>query len=233
MVLPTLIGREMRSAARQPFSYHVRVLGAGTLLAVGIVAVAEGSGEWAKGGPLFARLHATLLVAIWCLVPLLTADCISRERREHTLPLLFLTLLKPWHIVLAKGMTHGLRAMTLWLFCASLIARDLEEWPSVLFFASTFLTLPVIGLYNSLARASFASAFVSTLVMGVVLPEFLAHVDEFVSFILLVLGHINGFHTSATPLRVIPFQLGVAAAFAWRLYRNLRRRAFALEQQVT
>jgi ABC-type transport system involved in multi-copper enzyme maturation permease subunit len=532
MVLPTLIGREMRSAARQPFSYHLRVLGAGTLLAVGIVAVAEGSGELAKGGPLFARLHATLLGAIWCLVPLLTADCISRERREHTLPLLFLTPLRPWHIVLAKGMTHGLRAMTLWLsvlpvlaipfiaggvgwreavlsvllgfssiclamgagllastgspvrlravvlaaclglvfflgflmelgflvsgggvtmpfaysrpmssserfgfglqlaldsgacwqlflgsaiqpwlvrsgyvtpaaplgtnlplllnvgivaltglislvlliglaawnvrriwhenplserairvqrrllsplyfkgtfqrwmrfemnhnpigwlqhrtwsarlvtwiwfavfaciyssllgnvwvyqrafhpiqsllawslvvsvaigsagsfrreretgllellivspvrewqiiagrlrgiwqqflpamvllvtlwlFCASLIARDLEEGASVLFFASTFLTLPVIGLYNSLSRASFASAFVSTLVMGVVLPEFLARVDEFVSFFLLVLGQINGFHPSATPLRVIPFQLGVAGVCAWR-----------------
>jgi len=548
MVLPTLIGREMRSAARQPFSYHLRVLGAGTLLTVGIVVVAEGRGELDKGGPLFARLHATLLAAIWCLVPLLTADCISRERREHTLPLLFLTPLKPWQIVLAKGMTQGLRALTLWLallpvlaipfiaggvgwregllsvllgfgsiclamgagllastgspvrlrsltlaaclasvfflgflmelgflasgggvtlpfaysrpmssserfgfglqlaldsgacwqfflgsalqpwlvrsgyvtpaaplgtnlplllnfgivtltgvfglllliglaawnvrrvwhenppsgramrlqgwlfqplyfkatfqrwmrfemnhnpigwlqhrtwsarlvtwiwfavfaciystllgnvwvyqqafhpiqsflawslvvcvaigsagsfrreretgllellivspvrewqiiagrlrgiweqflpaiallvtlwlFCASLIARDLNEGPSVLFFASTFLTLPVIGLYNSLARASFTAAFVSTLLMGVVLPEFLARVDEFVSS-LVVLGQVNGFHTSGTPLRIIPFQIGVAGACAWRLYRNLRRRAFALEQQAT
>src|SRR6476469_9669292 len=48
------------------------------------------------------------------MVPLLAADCISRERREGTLPLLFLTWLTPREIVTAKGGAHAVRALTLW-----------------------------------------------------------------------------------------------------------------------
>ena len=52
---------------------------------------------------------------IWLGVPLTVADCLSRERREGTVGLLFLTPLKARDIVLAKGLAHGLRALTLWL----------------------------------------------------------------------------------------------------------------------
>src|SRR5579859_455482 len=115
MVLPNLILRELRSAARQSFSYQLRILGAGTLLTVSVLTMADSGSDPTRGAHLFAQLHATLVAAIWCLVPLLTADCISRERREQTLPLLFLTPLKCWQIVLAKSLSHGLRAFTLWL----------------------------------------------------------------------------------------------------------------------
>ncbi|PWU16150.1 MAG: hypothetical protein C5B50_14000 [Verrucomicrobia bacterium] len=53
--------------------------------------------------------------AIWIFVPLLVADCISRERREGTLGLLFLTRLRSTGIVSAKGLAHALRAGGLWL----------------------------------------------------------------------------------------------------------------------
>ena len=69
----------------------------------------------AFGRELFTALHSTLFGAIWVLVPMLTADCISRERREGTLGLLFLTPLKGPDIVVAKGVAQGLRAMTLGL----------------------------------------------------------------------------------------------------------------------
>jgi hypothetical protein len=62
---------------------------------------------------LFGRLHCALFCAIWVLVPMLTADCISRERREGTLGLLFMTSLKGRDIVVAKGLANGLRAVTL------------------------------------------------------------------------------------------------------------------------
>src|SRR5262245_29231666 len=45
----------------------------------------------------------------------MTADCISRERREGTLPLLLLTRLTGRDIVRAKATAHGLRALTLGL----------------------------------------------------------------------------------------------------------------------
>lgn len=62
---------------------------------------------------MFGLLNTALVIAIWLLVPLMTADCISRERREGTLGLLFLTPLKSWEVVIAKGATHILRAFTL------------------------------------------------------------------------------------------------------------------------
>lgn len=111
----TVIAREMRAAARQPFTYHLRMLGVAALLAVCAFSAVENNGDANWGARVFPNLHAALLISIWVLVPLLTADCISRERREHTLPLLFLTPLKPHQIVQAKGMANGLRAITLCL----------------------------------------------------------------------------------------------------------------------
>lgn len=113
MTLLPLISRELRAQAEQPFTYALRVLG-GVALLVGGFLLASG---WTllpmQGAALFGRLHLILFGAIWILVPLGAADCLSRERREGTLPLLFLTPLKPGEIVVAKSIAHGLRALTL------------------------------------------------------------------------------------------------------------------------
>ncbi|HYG35855.1 MAG TPA: hypothetical protein VEC99_13775 [Clostridia bacterium] len=115
MILIPVIERELRAAARNSFTYSLRIIGVALLLAVfGFTAVEEGLGR-DSGGRLFSYLHSALFITIWALVPLLTADCISRERREGTLPLLFLTPLRPNEMVYAKGMANGLRGMTLWL----------------------------------------------------------------------------------------------------------------------
>ncbi|MGO8929205.1 MAG: hypothetical protein ACLQU3_20255 [Limisphaerales bacterium] len=113
-VLP-VIARELRASARQPFTYYVRVVGVTALLLACLLFGMHFGFEPALGRLLFAALHGTLFGAIWLLVPLLAADCISRERREGTLGLLFLTPLSGTDIVVAKGLVHGLRAMTLWL----------------------------------------------------------------------------------------------------------------------
>ncbi len=113
-VLP-VIARELRASARQPFTYYLRVLGVTALLVASLLFGFHLGFVPAFGRELFQALHCTLLGAIWVLVPMLTADCISRERREGTLGLLFLTPLKGTDIVVAKGLVHGLRAMTLWV----------------------------------------------------------------------------------------------------------------------
>jgi ABC-type transport system involved in cytochrome c biogenesis permease component len=113
-VLP-VIRRELRVQARQSFTYAMRLLGVVALLAGGFLFADTGVWLPWHGAELFARLHAMLLLAVWILVPLGAADCLSRERREGTLPLLLLTPLKPGGIVLAKSLAHGLRAMTLLL----------------------------------------------------------------------------------------------------------------------
>ena len=115
MIVLPVIERELRAAARHGPTYNLRVLGALALLVVlGMFWLRDGGGSGA-GGRLFNDFHRTLFFAIWILVPLLTADCISRERREGTLPLLFLTPLSARDIVYAKGLAHGLRSFTLWL----------------------------------------------------------------------------------------------------------------------
>lgn len=115
MNLLPVITRELRAQARQPFTFWVRVLGAASLLFVSWVFGMSSGFEMNQGSELFGKLHRTLFFSIWILVPMMAADCISRERREGTLPLLFLTPLKPKDIVMAKGFAHGLRALTLCL----------------------------------------------------------------------------------------------------------------------
>ena len=113
-VLP-VIARELRASARQPFTYYLRVLGVTTLLVASMLFGLQQGFEPQFGRQLFGALHRALFGAIWLLVPMLTADCISRERREGTLGLLFLTPLKGTDVVVAKGLAHGLRAATLGL----------------------------------------------------------------------------------------------------------------------
>ena len=113
-VLP-VIERELRAASRQPLTHWLRVLGVGALLLGGAqFGFTQGLGP-DRGEQLFFYLQWVLMAAIWLLVPWLTADCISRERREGTLGLLFLTRLPAREIVVSKCLAHGLRALTLWL----------------------------------------------------------------------------------------------------------------------
>lgn len=108
-----IIERELRAVARHSLTYSMRLIAAVAALVVFIMIGLEAGRQ--GGMRLFGCLHGTLFATIWVLGPLLAADSISRERREGTLPLLFLTPLRPLDIVKAKGMAHGLRAFTLWL----------------------------------------------------------------------------------------------------------------------
>ena len=85
----------MRASARQSFTYSSRWLGAAAVMGVCVGTVLGPGFAHGSGGRVFGLLHFTLFCSIWILVPLLTADCLSRERREGTLPLLFLTRLTP------------------------------------------------------------------------------------------------------------------------------------------
>src|SRR5436190_4569041 len=117
-----VIERELRASSRQPFTYWLRAVAVSSLLLASLLFGLNHGFEPNLGSSLFSSLHFTLFCAIWILVPLLTADCISRERREGTLGLLFLTRLKGPDIVVAKSVAHGLRALTLWVAVLPIIA---------------------------------------------------------------------------------------------------------------
>src|SRR5438093_7710598 len=112
-LLPVIV-RELRAQSRQPMTYWLRVIGLGAI--IGVMALVDLSGAPSElGARLFSALNAALFLSIWIFVPLLTADTISREKREGTLGLLFLTPLTPIGIVCGKSLIHALRAVTLFL----------------------------------------------------------------------------------------------------------------------
>lgn len=158
MILLPVIERELRAAARQGLTYNLRVLGALALMMVLGMFWLHGFGGPGAGGMLFNELHRTLFFAIWIFVPILTADCLSRERREGTLPLLFLTPLRAWHIVSAKGLAHGLRSFTLWLavlpvFTISFLAGGVD-WRQVVMSALVNFSAVCLALGAGLLASS-------------------------------------------------------------------------------
>jgi ABC-type transport system involved in multi-copper enzyme maturation permease subunit len=122
--LPVIV-RELRAQARHTSTYGVRTLAGAVLLGVGAFVWWKDGFYPGAGLEVFARLHWAMFVSIWCLVPLLAADCLSREKREGTLGLLFLTPLCAWEIVLAKGLVHGVRGFALLLAALPITAVPL------------------------------------------------------------------------------------------------------------
>lgn len=103
MNLLPVVQRELRVAARRDRTYYGRVLAAGAALAVFLIH-RQVVGLVGLGGE-----RATFLLlthtANWLLLGVslyLTADALSRERREGTLGLLFLSRLGGWDVVLGK-----------------------------------------------------------------------------------------------------------------------------------
>ena len=172
-VLP-VITRELRAEARSPFTYWLRVLGAGAVIVAAVFFILLHGFHAEAGGQLFAQLHGALQLAIWLLVPLLTADCLSRERREGTLGLLFLTPLKALDIVIAKSLAHGLRAVTLLLAVLPVVALPLlmggVSWKQAT--SSLFLNGAALGL--ALAAGLLASALSKSWVRSLILAFFFA-----------------------------------------------------------
>lgn len=112
MTVWPVIERELRAEARRAGAAWVRPIAAGAGLVVAAWMLLGGTRGLRPGPELFNELHHVLFLTIWLMVPLMTADCVSREKREQTLGLLFLTPLRAGEILLAKVLAQGLRAAT-------------------------------------------------------------------------------------------------------------------------
>lgn len=107
-----LIIRELRAEARRANTYWLRALAAGLMTALFVWS----SWNYANAGPalgyrLFDDLSKGVLFSILIIISAITADSISREKREGTLGLLFLTPLTPRDVVIGKSLVHVLRAV--------------------------------------------------------------------------------------------------------------------------
>ncbi len=131
MTLPPLVERELRSGARRPVFYWLRgllalVLGFQAYELLNRSATAPRPPLAAMSGappvPMITGailLHdmAWMLFLVVLLMGLLSADSISRERREGTLGLLLLTHLSPAQLVFGKLLACGLTCFVVLLGC--------------------------------------------------------------------------------------------------------------------
>jgi hypothetical protein len=103
MACRSIISRELLVRARQPGTYRVRWLAAGLALAVLLPAWLQAFPNPALlGRHLFTWLSVLALAGSLLEGARQTAHCLSQERREGTLGLLFLTELSGWDVVLGK-----------------------------------------------------------------------------------------------------------------------------------
>jgi len=173
MILFPVIERELRAAARRPFTYHLRVFGVLALLVALGLFVSRGDLGPGFGKELFRWLHGALFLAIWALIPLLCMDVISGERREGTLPLLFLTPLKARDIVYAKTLTQGLRTLTLWLAVLPVLAVAVlaggVSWMEVLISALVNFGAACLALAAGLAASARSRVWTRALALVLIL----------------------------------------------------------------
>lgn len=114
MNIRPLIVRELRAEARRANTYWMRALAAGFVIALMMFAVTN-AGAASSGALLFQAITQALWIAVLIIVSTMTGDSISRERREGTLGLLFLTPLNAREIVLGKTLLHATRAIVILL----------------------------------------------------------------------------------------------------------------------
>jgi ABC-type transport system involved in multi-copper enzyme maturation permease subunit len=190
MTLLPVIMRELRTQARQPASYWLRVVAAGvvfgmlTLLLLrferafglwGMPGVARGTNTFSViGTALFGFLNATIFACNVFLVPMLTADCISREKREGTLGLLFLTPLSAPGIVAGKSFVHMLRGVVLFVAMLPVLAIPLLLGGVAYTDFVMALLIDSIVLVLALAAGLLASTYTRDWIKAFILAELLS-----------------------------------------------------------
>src|SRR5882672_8681841 len=126
----------------------------------------------------------SVLALLYCLAAgrRSTADCLSEEKREGTLGLLFLTKLKGHDVVLGKLAATSLNSFFCLLAIFPVLAVPLlmggitngEFWRMVLVLLNTFLFSLAVGIFSSAlsrnARHAMGANFLWFLLLGFTLP---------------------------------------------------------------
>jgi ABC-type transport system involved in cytochrome c biogenesis permease component len=156
-----IVERELRVSARRTSTYWLRCLVAlaGVVIFAGLLLNTRMfPSPVVMGKNLFSSL--SVLTLIYCLIEGVreTADCLSEEKREGTLGLLFLTDLRGYDVVLGKLLATSLRCGFAFLAVYPVLAiTQLMGGVEPGFFWKTILAL-THALFFSLATGMFVSA---------------------------------------------------------------------------
>lgn len=177
---------EMRHAARKPMTYYSRCLIALLAISAGLGFVFAGFNRVmstaSAGQAVFGLLAGSGYVLLAAQAMLLTCDCVSLEKREGTLGLLFLTGLNGFDIVAGKlaaqvsRSLYGLMAaFPAFGFCIILGGVGLADFVNVaLGLMNTLFYFAALGILISACvwreRAASAWGGLALLVLGALLP---------------------------------------------------------------
>src|SRR6266705_4020910 len=160
-ILP-IVRRELRVAARKRSTFWLRVASAITAVVLGTGCLLMGGwqriGTAQMGSMLFYALTGLCLAAGLSAGLFFTSDCLSEEKREGTLGLLFLTDLRGYDVVTGKLVVTSLRGCFALLAIFPILAITLlMGGVEVGHFWKTTLAL-LNSLFCSLAAGLFVSA---------------------------------------------------------------------------
>ncbi|MDB6124489.1 MAG: hypothetical protein JWQ71_3482 [Pedosphaera sp.] len=159
MIFLPIVDRELRIAARRRGTYWTRLAVAlGAIVVGGCIYIINSAMPMEKVGQ-FIFLGLSGLCMLYCLAAgrQSTADCLSEEKREGTLGLLFLTDLKGYDIIFGKLAATSLNGFYGLLAVFPVLAIPLlaggvtsgEFWRMVLVLMNTFLLSLAIGIFVS------------------------------------------------------------------------------------
>ena len=185
MTFLPIVERGLRVAARQRGTFRTRLIVVGVLLVVWffLSVVAPQSGRAVERARAIFNTITIMGLGFSMLAGLfLTADCLSEERREGTLGLLFLTDLKGYDVVLGKLVSTSLHALYAMLAGMPLLALPLltggmtagEFWRMMLVLTATlYLSLSAgmcVSAVHREARAAIGGTLLTMLVLSGILP---------------------------------------------------------------
>jgi len=182
MTFLPIVERELRIAARKRSTFWLRVIAAlVTLLIASAVAGIGGAVEAMSSGAFPITLGAILFgILSWmsfgCVAVagiFFTSDCLSEEKREGTLGLLFLTDLRGYDVVLGKLMAMLLRTFYALIAVFPVVAITLmmggvtgaEFWQRMLALANTLFLSLAAGMFVSSVSRETQRALGGTLLL--------------------------------------------------------------------
>jgi ABC-type Na+ efflux pump permease subunit len=127
MTFLPVVERELRVAARRRATHVIRLVAAsvGFGVTIWILIAARDAQPQEISGVLFSVMVVLVFLFAFLVAPQITADCISEEKRDGTLGLLFLTDLKGYDIVFGKLVATSVHAFYGMLALAPIMAIPL------------------------------------------------------------------------------------------------------------
>ncbi len=220
MTFLPIVGRELRVAARRQGTYWSRAVTAlGAIIIGGFMQIVNRSdAPYEFGRNLFEAL--SWISIFYCLFSGVraTADCLSEEKREGTLGLLFLTDLKGYDVVFGKlaatslGAFYGLLAIFPVLAVPLLMGgiTNQEFWRMALVLVNTFVFSLAVGMFVSSVSKSSRKAMAGTFLLILLFTAVAPGLVEWVP----VLSRVHGLENAVFLVWPFsPFRLSFDAAY--------------------